>query len=29
LRAGIVIDPAIEGWQQIRVKSPLEEMDQQ
>jgi hypothetical protein len=29
LRDGLVIDPAIEGWQQIRLKSPLEEMDQQ
>jgi hypothetical protein len=24
---GLIIDPAIEGWQQIRVKSPLEELD--
>ena len=29
LRAGMIVDPAIEGWQQIRVKSPLEEIEQQ
>lgn len=29
LRDALVIDPAIEGWQQVRVKSPLEEMEQQ
>jgi hypothetical protein len=28
-RSGLIVDPAIEGWQQIRVKSPLEEMEQQ
>lgn len=27
LHPGLIIDPAIEGWQQVRVKSPLEEMD--
>jgi len=26
---GLIIDPALEGWQQIRVKTPLEEMEQQ
>jgi hypothetical protein len=29
LRGGVLVDPAIEGWQQIRVKSPLEELEQQ
>lgn len=29
LRGGIVVDPAIEGWQQIRVRSPFEELEQQ
>ena len=29
LRSGLIVDPAIEGWQQIRLKSPLGEMDQQ
>lgn len=29
LRDALVIDPAIEGWQQIRLRSPLEEMDPQ
>jgi hypothetical protein len=27
LHPGLIVDPAIEGWQQIRVKSPLEELD--
>jgi hypothetical protein len=29
LRSGVIVDPAFEGWQQIRVKSPLEELEQQ
>ena len=28
LYAGITLDPASQGWQQIRVKSPFEEIDQ-
>jgi len=28
LRAGIIIDPALEGWQQIRLKTLFEEIDQ-
>ena len=28
LRPGIIMDPAIEGWKQIRVKSPFEEIAQ-
>jgi hypothetical protein len=28
LHPGLIVDPAIEGWEQIRVKSPLEELDQ-
>ena len=27
LRPGMVVDPALEGWQQIRLKTPLEELD--
>jgi hypothetical protein len=26
LRGGFIIDPAIEGWEQIRISTPLEEM---
>lgn len=29
LRPGLIGDPALAGWQQIRVKSPLEELEQQ
>ena len=29
LHPGLIVDPAIEGWQQIRLRSPLEELDQQ
>jgi hypothetical protein len=29
LHPGLIVDPAIEGWQQIRVRSPLEELDRQ
>jgi len=29
LRPGIVMDPAIGGWKQIRQRSPFEEMEQQ